>query len=58
MLPTRKPICPAVLDQTLARGVFRLKLTLANDPYLLIALRVGFELVLRRPIETAAFTRH
>jgi hypothetical protein len=30
----------------------------AQDPSLLKALRVGFEQVLRRPIETAAFIRH
>ena len=33
-------------------------LLIANDPWLLKALRLGFDLVLRRTIETAAVTGH
>jgi hypothetical protein len=58
MLRTREPTCPAVLQSDLAKGGVSSESTLANDPYLLKALRVGFELVLRRSIETARITGH
>jgi hypothetical protein len=52
MLPTREPICAAMLDQTLSQDGVSAELTVANDPWPLKALRVGFELVLHRSIET------
>src|SRR6266478_6656744 len=55
--PEQKPLCPAVLHQTLTRTVFRLsqcsRTTLSYSGPV-----SGFRLVLRRPIETTALIRH
>jgi len=51
MLPTREPICRALLDQTLARGVFRLNKLSRTILSRWKPLSVGFELVLHRLIE-------
>jgi hypothetical protein len=57
MIPPREPICPAVLNQTLARTVFRLNQRSRTTLSYAGPLQVDFGLVLRRPIETAAFIR-
>jgi hypothetical protein len=57
MFPIRKPICPAVLDQTPGRGVFSAQSTLANDPWPRKALGLVFALALHRAIATAELTR-
>jgi hypothetical protein len=57
MLPTREPILYGFARPDPSQSGISSESTLANDPWPLEALSIGFELVLRRPIETTALIR-